>query len=150
MPRFVTAVDLSVPLNQAFAFFRNPVNLIRVAPPALQLQLESGPAEVQLGSQMTLVGRRWGLRYRSVIEVIAFEPDACFIEEQMEGTFRKWIHAHRFRAFADGATRVLDEIDYEPPGGMLGLLLTPAAVEHELKEYFHHRNGALAEILTRT
>jgi ligand-binding SRPBCC domain-containing protein len=96
---------------------------------------------------VALVSRRWGLRYRGVTEVIAFAPEAFFIEEQKEGAFRQWLHAHRFAATAAGGTRVTDEIDYEPPGGLLGLLLTPAAVERELGEYFRYRNEQLVELL---
>ena len=147
MPRFVATVDVSAQLPCVFDFFRKPANLVRVTPPGLRVQLEDAPDELQLGSRVALVSRRWGLRYRGVTEVTAFAPDAFFIEEQKEGAFRHWLHAHRFAATPDGCTRVTDEIDYEPPGGLLGLLLTPAAVERELHDYFRHRNERLAEIL---
>jgi ligand-binding SRPBCC domain-containing protein len=147
MPRFVTTLDLSAPVAQVFEFFRRPANLLRVAPPSLHLQLENAPDELQLGSRLTLLGRRWGIRYRSVTEVIAFEPGVYFQEEQKEGAFRKWLHTHRFEGSVNAGTRVVDEIDYEPPRGMLGLLLTTAAVERELKEFFRHRDEQLAGIL---
>jgi ligand-binding SRPBCC domain-containing protein len=79
--------------------------------------------------------------------VIAFQPGLYFLEEQKEGAFRKWVHAHRFEATANAGTHVVDEIDYEPPGGMLGLLLTAGAVERELNDFFRYRNAKLAEIL---
>jgi ligand-binding SRPBCC domain-containing protein len=147
MARFATTADLSAPIAKVFDFFRSPVNLLRVAPPALHLQLETAPDELQLGSRLVLCGKRWGIRYRSVMEVIAFEPGAYFLEEQREGAFRTWVHAHRFEATVNAGTRVVDEIDYEPPGGMLGLLLTTAAVERELNEFFRYRNAKLAEVL---
>ncbi len=147
MPRFVTTVDLSVPLAQVFDFFRKPANLLQVAPPALHLQQENPPDELQLGSRLTLCGRRWGIRYRSVTEVMVFEPGVCFVEEQKEGAFRKWVHVHRFEATANAGTRVVDEIDFEPPGGMLGLILTPAAVERELNDFFRYRNAKLATMV---
>jgi uncharacterized protein len=147
MPRFVATVALSAPVAQVFDFFRKPANLLRVSPPDLHLQLEEAPAELRLGSRLTVVSRRWGLRYRSVTEVTAFAPDASFVEEQQEGAFRRWHYTHRFEAIPDDGTRVTDEIEYEAPGGLLGLLLTPAAVEGELNEYFRYRNDRLAEIL---
>ncbi len=146
MPRFIVAVDVSAPLPRVFDFFRRPANLLGVTPPGLRLQLEEAPDELQLGSRLALVSRRWGLRYRGVTEVTAFAPDAFFIEEQKEGAFRRWLHAHRFAAMPDGRTRVTDEIDYEPPGGLLGLLLTTAAVDRELHDYFRYRNERLAEM----
>jgi ligand-binding SRPBCC domain-containing protein len=149
MPRFVTSVDVSAPVLQVFDFFVRPANLLRVAPPKLHLNLEEAPEQLQLGSRLTLVSRRWGLRYRGVTEVIVFESGVSFVEEQKEGAFRKWVHAHRFEATATDGTHVVDEIDYEPPGGMLGLMLTPAAVERELNEFFRYRDERLAEILGR-
>jgi hypothetical protein len=147
MPRFVARADVSAPLTQVFDFFRKPANLLRATPPSLQLQVENAPAELALGTQLTLVSRRWGMRIRSVTEVVAIESNVCFVEEQREGAFRKWVYAHRFEGRPDGGTSIVDEIDYEPPRGMLGLVLTPAVVERELSEYFCYRNEKLAEIL---
>jgi ligand-binding SRPBCC domain-containing protein len=148
MPRFVATVNVSAPVAHVFDFFRNPANLVRLAPPALQLQLEHGPQELQLGSRLTLSGRRWGVRYRSVTEVIAFEPGVLFVDEQKEGAFRRWVHTHRFEDLPTSGTRILDQIDYEPPGGLLGLVLTPAVVDRELDEFFRYRNAKLAELLS--
>jgi len=147
MPRFVATVVLSESVAQVFDFLRRPANLLRVAPPELALQLDDAPEELQLGSRLTLRTRRWGMKQRSVTEVIVFQPNVLFVEEQKEGAFRQWLYSHRFEATTDGGTRVLDEIDYELPGGMLGLLLTPAVVERELAAFFHYRNDSLAEIL---
>jgi ligand-binding SRPBCC domain-containing protein len=147
MPRFIARADVSAPITQVFDFFRKPANQLRTTPPGLQLQVENAPPELALGTQLTLVSRRWGLRNRSVTEVIAFEANVCFVEEQREGAFRKWVYAHRFEVRTDGGTSLVDQIDYEPPRGMLGLTVTPAVVERELSEYFCYRNEKLAEIL---
>ena len=147
MPRFVARADVSAPLTQVFDFFRKPANLMRTTPPGLQLQVENAPAELALGTRLTLISRRWGMRNRSVTEVIAFEANVSFVEEQREGASRKWLYAHRFEGKPDGGTSIVDQIDYEPPGGMLGLTVTPSVVERELSEYFCYRNEKLAEIL---
>jgi ligand-binding SRPBCC domain-containing protein len=42
-----------------------------------------------------------------------------FVDEQVAGPFRYWRHIHSFEAEADG-TRMLDEIDYETPIGLVG------------------------------
>src|SRR5260370_1336738 len=81
-----------------------PANLRRGSPPGLQLQLEAAPEALQLGARVTLVSRRWGLRYRSVTEVIAFTPDSSYVEEQKEGAFRQWRHSHEFQATPDNGT----------------------------------------------
>jgi ligand-binding SRPBCC domain-containing protein len=91
--------------------------------------------------------RRWGLSRRLTSEVTTLEPDALIVEEQRVGPFRAWKHTQRFEALPDGGTRLRDAIDYEPPGGLLGLTLTAPAVERELAGAFAHRNGKLVELL---
>ena len=60
------------------------------APPELHLHLVDGPAELQMGSLLTLRGRRWGVTQRMVNEITAFEEGALIVEEQRQGPFRSW------------------------------------------------------------
>jgi ligand-binding SRPBCC domain-containing protein len=148
MPRFESAQSLPAPLARVFDFFSRPANLVRVSPPELHFELVSAPERLQLGSRLTVKGRRWGLPQRVVTEVTAWEPEQMFVDEQREGPFRKWVHAHRFEALADGGTRVSDCIDFETPRGLLGLVVTAAAVERELNWVFEYRRQKLAELLS--
>ncbi len=76
-----------------------------------------------------------------------WEPEHHFVDEQREGPFKKWMHTHRFEALADGGTRVTDRIDFETPGGLLGFVVTAAAVERELKWIFEYRRQKLVQLL---
>jgi hypothetical protein len=42
---------------------------------------------------------------------------------------------------------VIERIDYEPPGGMLGIVMTPTVIESELTRAFAHRQERVVEIL---
>jgi ligand-binding SRPBCC domain-containing protein len=147
MPRFETVENLTAPLSRVFDFFSRPVNLIEISPPELHFQLESGPEQLQLGARFTLRGRRWGLSQRMVSEVTVWEPEERFVDEQREGPFKQWVHTHCFEALPDGGTRLTDRIDYETPGGLLGFILTTAAVERELKWIFAYRCEKLTGLL---
>jgi ligand-binding SRPBCC domain-containing protein len=147
MPRFETTETLSAPLARVFDFFSRPANLIEVSPPELNFELLSGPEQLTLGSRFTLQGRRWGVSQRIVSEVIVWEPQTRFVDEQREGPFKKWTHTHRFEALPDGGTRIGDRIDYETPGGLLGFVLTAKAVERELQRIFAYRRDKLAQLL---
>jgi ligand-binding SRPBCC domain-containing protein len=147
MPRFETAANFPFPVGRVFAYLLRPANRVALAPPQLQLRLIEGPEVLVVGARVTVQGRRWGLSRRLVSEVTALEADASIVEEQREGPFRAWRHAQRFEALPDGGARLLDAIDYEPPGGMLGLLLSAGAVECELAGAFAHRDRRLRELL---
>jgi ligand-binding SRPBCC domain-containing protein len=148
MPRFETSQDFAFPLERVFDVFTRPANLVRVMPPELHFQVLEAPERLALGSRVTVQGRRWGLGQRVTSAVTAFEAGVLFIQEQVAGPFRRWVHRHEFEALAEGGTRVREAIDFEPPGGVLGLQLTPAAVERELDRVFARRRKEWVELLT--
>jgi hypothetical protein len=69
------------------------------------------------------------------------------IEEQRQGPFRRWIVTRRLEPLPDGGTRLNDAIDFEPPGGVLGLALRAETIERDLTWLFEHRGRALTELL---
>src|SRR5207248_11543672 len=122
-------------------------NRVALASPSLQMRLIEGPEVLAPGARVRLSARRWGMVRELVSEVTAFEVGALIVEEQREGPFAAWKHTQRFTAMPDGGSRRVDVVDYEAPGGMLGLMLSAAAIERELRASFEHRNGRLVELL---
>jgi ligand-binding SRPBCC domain-containing protein len=148
MPRFATAMTFARPIAEVFDFFRRPANLVQANPPDLNLRLLEAPELLQQGSRVVLQARRLGVAQRLESEVVALEPDALIVDALRQGPFRKWVQTHRFDEVPEG-TRVQIEIDYEPPGGMLGLVVTAAAIERELQSVFAYRAARLHEWLGR-
>jgi ligand-binding SRPBCC domain-containing protein len=146
VPQLDHSILIPWPPAEVFAFFLSPANLLALAPPDLHLQLVDGPERLELGSRVTWKARRWGIAQRIVVEVVALEPDAQLVEEQRQGPLRRWLHTRQFEAAADG-TRLTERIEFEPPGGLLGLTVTAAAVERELQAAFAHRAAKLPELL---
>ena len=146
MPIFEASEFYPHPIDTVFLFLRSPANLVAISPPDFHLRVIEGPELVELGSRVVLQGRRWGISQRVVSLITVFKPPVRFTDSQVEGPFRKWDHTHRFEAVA-GATRVSDDIEYEPPGGMLGLVVTAARIESDLGRVFEYRAKKLAELL---
>lgn len=144
MQHFVSAIDLPRPVEEVFEFFRRPAHLLQVTPPEVRLELIDAPERLELGSRIVVKMRRWGISQRVAAEVIVFEPNVLFVDTQREGPFRSWTHRHEFEPLPDG-TRVTDRIDYEPPSGALGLLLSARFMEGELESLFAYRLQQLRE-----
>ena len=123
-----------------FAFFRCPANVVAVAPPDVGLRLVEGPDEVTAGARFTVEVRRWGLAQRIVTEVTEVESPGRIVEQQHEGPFRRWRLERVFQE-KDGETELMETIDCEPPGGLLGLTLTAAAIERELTQAYAGRTA---------
>jgi ligand-binding SRPBCC domain-containing protein len=147
MPVFEASQTFPRRPQDVFDFFTRPAQLLAAYPPELHLRLEEAPERLGPGARLRVRGRRWGVPHRAVSEVTAFEPGVLFVEEQREGPFRRWVHTHCFEALPGGGVCVRDHIDFEPPGGILGLTVTAAYVLRDLEAVFAYRQRKLAEML---
>src|SRR5438132_1083397 len=145
MPVFERTTLIPRPSAEVFAFLCNPANLSQVTPPDLNMRLVEAPAQLALGAQIVLQTRRWGFAQRIVSKVTAFETNRLLADEQIEGPFKKWIHTHLLEEAA-GGTRMTDRIEFEAPGGLLGLVFTQDAIEGELQELFEYRTQKFEEL----
>ncbi len=146
MPQYSTCLEIPRPVAEVFDFLARPANLVQLAPPDLNLQLVQAPERLQLGALLHWKGRRMGVSHALVQEVTAFE-ETCLIEEQQrQGPFKRWLLVHRFDALESG-TRIVEELTYEPPGGLLGLLLRAEAVHREVENLFAYRAQKLRVLL---
>jgi ligand-binding SRPBCC domain-containing protein len=138
MPVFEASVLLTREPAEVFARFVEPSWLIATAPPELSLRLVEAPPALSLGARTTVAGRRWGIPHRVTLEVTAFEADRLLVEEQREGPFKRWVVTHRFEP-AGGGTRLTARVEFEPPGGLLGLTVTEAFVRREIETLWAYR-----------
>jgi ligand-binding SRPBCC domain-containing protein len=146
MPVFERQIQVRRPAAEVFEFFARPANLPLVTPPDWHLQVLEAPERLQVGSRVTVQGRRMGVAQKIVTEVTACEPPTLIVDEQRQGPFRKWIRSHRFASHG-GGTRITERIEFEPPGGLLGLVVTVGLIERDLVHLFAYREQKLKELL---
>jgi ligand-binding SRPBCC domain-containing protein len=112
---FETEVWLPRPREEVFAFFSDVANLDAITPPWVKFRtITPGPIEMRVE---TLIDHRLKIhgvpiRWRS--KITAWEPPARFVDEQVRGPYRVWIHEHLFEE-RDGGTRVRDHVRYAAP-----------------------------------
>ncbi len=63
-----------------------------------------------------------------------------FTDRQETGPFAHWVHKHSFSSEGKGATRVLDQIEYEHRPGLHGLLTRLLFSRVALRVLFAYRN----------
>jgi ligand-binding SRPBCC domain-containing protein len=144
LPTFTASQRFTFPVEVVFDFFRRPANVVSLAPPETSLQLIEAPEVVEAGSQIVVQVRRWGISQLIVTEVVELVDNLRIVEEQRQGPFRAWRHIWRFGE-CKSETELEEEITFEPPGGMLGLMLTTARIEEELRFAFAHREEKVIE-----
>lgn len=140
---FRSRLWLPRPLNQVFEFFSNASNLEEITPPWLQFRVTMPqPIEMREGVEIAyrLKVRGIPIGWRSRITV--WDPPHRFVDEQLRGPYRAWIHEHTFHD-ESGGTACEDHVRYAPIGGAI---VNKLLVERDVKKIFAYRSARLAEI----
>ncbi|MHC5019147.1 MAG: SDR family oxidoreductase [Planctomycetota bacterium] len=144
MKTFEIRTRVAVPPGQAWAWHARPGAFERLTPPWERVEVVRPLSGLADGAEMELrVGtplgrRRWVARLRDV------RPGASFVDEQVEGPFRHWVHEHRFESDGHGGTWMTDRITYEPPLGALGAWFANGLIRRKLERVFRARHERVA------
>lgn len=150
MPVFETSVTLDCPRERAFEFLLRPANIARISPPELGLAFTSAPDVVELGSRIEFKIQGFGQVQTLVHEITRLVHPEQLVETQVRGLFSRWVHEHAFEVNSQGQVVVTDRIEFQPPAGLLGFLVTANRVLDQLEEGFEHRHDQLRKLLAAT
>lgn len=150
MAVFETSLVLNITPEKAFDFLILPVNIARISPPQIGLKFVNPPDALSFGVQFEVKVQAWGTVQTSVFEVIEFERPHCYIEKQFKGPMKSWIHEHRYTLNSDGQTIISNRIEFTPPGGLVGLMVTESKIIDNLEDGFYYRHQQLRKLLEGT
>lgn len=138
-----TRVRLPRPRTEVFEFFTDAGNLQAITPPWLHFQiLTPPPIEMRQGTVLEYRLRLHGLPLRWRTEITAWDPPRRFVDEQIRGPYRLWVHEHTFEEDGDG-TIVEDHVRYAVPFGWLADRLL---VARDLRAIFGYREDKLLHL----
>jgi ligand-binding SRPBCC domain-containing protein len=144
--RLSTHLEIARPLDDVFAFFAQAENLERITPPELGFTiLTPSPIEIRQGTLIDYQIRLFGVPVRWKTEIAVWTPPHEFVDVQLRGPYREWIHTHRFEATATG-TSISDDVRYQLPLSPLGDLVHPL-VRRQLSRVFAYRASAVGRLL---
>lgn len=144
-----TETWLPAPLEEVFAFFSNAHNLDTLTPPWLHFRILT-PRPIQL-CRGALIEYRLQLRGLPIFwrtEISVWEPPFRFIDRQLHGPYRQWVHEHTFEA-RDGGTLLRDRVDYAVPGWVLEPVVHAVFVGPEVRRIFDYRERKMRELFDR-
>jgi ligand-binding SRPBCC domain-containing protein len=137
---FCSELWLPRPRVEVFAFFSDAANLEAITPPWVRFQtLTPAPVEMKAGALIDykLQVRGFPVRWRT--KITAWEPPVRFVDEQIRGPYRLWVHEHDFEA-RDGGTLVRDRVRYAVP---FDFLVHKFFVHRDIVQIFAYRTEKL-------
>ena len=129
--------------EEIFPFYADAFRLEELTPPLLRFRVVTpSPIEMKAGVEIDYRLRLHGVPMKWRSRITAWEPPHRFVDEQVKGPYRRWVHEHRFIP-QEGGTLVSDLVHYDMVGGWLADRLM---VRHDLRRIFEYRQARLAEI----
>jgi ligand-binding SRPBCC domain-containing protein len=140
---FESQLWLPQPRSKVFAFFSDAQNLDLITPPWLHFRTSAlGSGEMRAGTIMDHRLRIHGfpLRWRS--KITDWDAPSRFVDQQVRGPYRLWIHQHRFEE-RNGGTLVHDHVRYAVP---FDFLIHRLVIRPDIERIFAYREKKLREI----
>jgi hypothetical protein len=106
---------VAAPLEEAWAFFADPRNLEAITPPWLRFRIVDAPDRLERGSLLRYRLALFGVPIGWRTEITQWTPPRTFVDEQVAGPYRLWVHAHRLTAVG-ARTEVHDHVRWRSPG----------------------------------
>lgn len=146
MPQSTTSVQLQCSAETLRSFLGQTCNLPEISDPELDLEILEAPDQISEGATIEFRVSAYGFKQRITHKWTAVS-DTEIVAEQIDGPTRKWIHTQTIKPTGDTSCELTDQIEFEPPGGMLGFVMTEAKVLDSINDGMDFRYETLQEML---
>ena len=140
-------LTLDLPIATVFDFFADAGNLERITPPELNFNIITPqPIDIRQGTLIDYTLKMRGIPVKWRTEISVWEPPFRFVDQQLRGPYKQWIHRHTFTEIGPNETHMADEVKYRLPFEPFGDI-AHFMVRRELEYIFDYRQKVVAEIL---
>jgi len=147
MHTLIKETVIDKPLLQVFDFFSRAENLNKITPPDLNFEIISPlPIEMKQGALIDYKIKINGIPFKWKTEITVFETNKRFIDTQLKGPYKIWIHEHIFEE-RDGKTYMKDIVQFKSPGWIFEPIINSLFVEKRVREIFDYREKILVDLL---
>lgn len=150
MALFESRTDVSTSAEQLFQFLIKPANLQAIAPPEMQFVYVNPPAEIKVGDRLTCKAQAYGMIQQLTYEIEHLNAPATFREKMVEGPFKLWLHDYIIESQAPDVVTLINRIEFEPPGGLIGFLVTEEKILDALEDGFDYRRKELQKLFAKS
>jgi ligand-binding SRPBCC domain-containing protein len=138
--RFTKSTLIKATPERVFEFHLLPDAFERLVPPWENAKIIQKADVTKIGSRAIIEQKILGLvPVQWVAEHTAYDPPRMFEDVQISGPFKTWKHRHLVEPHPEGAT-LIDEIEFEPPMGFLGNMVSPILILPKIEKMFDFRH----------
>ena len=147
MPKFESRTDLHGSVEQVFDFLIRPANLQAIAPPEMQFVFVNPPDIFKLGTRLTCKAQAYGMIQQLSYEIVELNAPHRFREKMIEGPLKLWLQDYIVEPHSSPETvTLINRVEFEPPGGLLGFIVTADKILEALEDGFEFRRTALQKL----
>jgi ligand-binding SRPBCC domain-containing protein len=134
---------IRLPIEEVFDFFSNAENLNLLTPGKLNFKILTPlPVKMEKGTLIDYKISIMGIPFKWRTEITDWEPPFRFVDIQLKGPYKVWIHEHVFKK-ENGSTIVTDNVNYKSKGWILEPVIQKLFIEKKLEEIFDYREKKL-------
>jgi ligand-binding SRPBCC domain-containing protein len=97
------------------------------------------------GETVTWEAVHFGIRQRLTAKITEFDRPYRFVDEMVQGAFKRFRHTHRFTE-ANGGTLIEETFDYTSPLGLLGRIADILFLQWYMYRFLQRRNAYLKQV----
>ncbi len=142
---------LPISIEQAWAYFSNPLNLAEITPPSLSFKIKGRFDGTTTNGMLIEYSVRpiFGVEMDWVSEIKHVQAPYYFVDEQRVGPYKLWYHQHIFRPLGKDQVNIVDLVHYALPLGPLAGFLNDCIVKDRLIGIFNYRKYVLEQKFQR-
>lgn len=138
--------ETELPANvQAVWEFHSSVEALKqLSPPDRHVEVLGTNFAVAEGEIHKIKSSQFGIPLLWEAKITKATPPTGFEDLQIKGPFKYWHHKHIFQPKGDH-TLLIDELEYEPPFGILGTIANTLFIDRDLENMFAYRHKRTLE-----
>jgi ligand-binding SRPBCC domain-containing protein len=134
------------PLSEVFEFFSKAENLNKLTPPILEFKIITPlPIKMEKGTFIDYKIKLNGISFKWKTQITAWENNRRFIDTQIKGPYKIWIHEHLFEE-ENGQVKMTDTVQYLSPGWFLEPIINKLYISKKVEEIFAYRTIELDKL----
>jgi len=143
MPKIETNVIIKADINLVFDLSRS-VDLHKISTQQTNEEAIAGVTSGLIGKNeiVTWRAKHFGIYQNLTSRITGFKKPDYFIDEMVEGTFKRFKHKHIFTDI-NGHTLMTDIFDYTSPLGILGKIADLLFLKNYLARFLEKRNETI-------